>query len=71
MAIEKTDWISKEKRELFAKAVNSMLMTNPEVKLETALEASKKIVDTAFENYPDKYEAEEKNDTIAIEEVPF
>jgi len=28
-----TDWVAKERRELFAKAVNSMLMTNPEISL--------------------------------------
>jgi len=48
-----TDWLSKEKRELFAKAVNSMLMTNPNVGLDECLKKAKVIVDTAFENYPD------------------
>ena len=46
-------WLQKEKRELFAKAVNSMLMTTPEKPLEVVLNASKTIVDTAFKNYPD------------------
>ena len=50
---DNTDWIAKEKRELFCKAVNSMLMTTPEKPLEVALNASKTIVDKAFENYPD------------------
>jgi len=31
-----------------------MLMTNPEISLDEALKKAKKIVDTAFENYPDK-----------------
>jgi len=47
-----TDWLSKEKRELFAKAVNSMIMNN--VSLKEALDNAKKIVDTAFKHYPDK-----------------
>jgi len=29
-------------------------MTNPEISLDEALKKAKKIVDTAFENYPDK-----------------
>jgi len=55
MAYQKdnTDWIAKERRELFAKAVNSMLMTSPEMKVEDALQKAKLIVDTAFNNYPD------------------
>ena len=50
---KETDWISREKRELFAKAVNSILMTNSGTSLDDALKSAKEIVDTAFLNYPD------------------
>ena len=55
MAYQKdnTDWISKEKRELFAKAVNSMMMTDGNLAIEKILRTAKQIVDTAFKNYPD------------------
>lgn len=53
MAYNETDWISKEKRELFCKAVNSILMTKPDTPIAQALDISKRIVDTAFTNYPD------------------
>ncbi len=61
MAYQKdnTDWIAKERRELFAKAVNSMLMTSPEMSIKDALEKAKLIVDTAFNNYPDNDESTE------------
>ena len=48
-----TDWVSKEKRELFCKSINSMIMTDPKKPLEVVLNDAKTIVDTAFENYPD------------------
>lgn len=51
---DNTDWRAKEQRELLCKAVNSILMTNPERDVDEALESGKKIVDFAFENYPDK-----------------
>ncbi len=50
---DNTDWISKEKRELLCKAVNSILMTNPERDVDEALKEGKTIVDFAFTNYPD------------------
>lgn len=49
--MSKEGWENKERRELFCKAVNSMLMTTPDKPLEEVLKASKTIVDTAFENY--------------------
>ena len=62
-----TDWISKEKRELFCKAVNSMLMTNKDVKVIDALSLSQEIVDTAFINYPDKEEGKVEGKSEDIE----
>ena len=62
---DNTDWISKERRELFCKAVNSMLMTTPDKPLEVALNAAKTIVDTAFKNYPDN------NGENKTEELPL
>jgi hypothetical protein len=58
-----TDWISKEKRELFCKSVNSILMTNKDVAVEEALMNAKSIVDTAFKNYPDGGKVEFTGDT--------
>lgn len=57
-----TDWISKEKRELFGKAVNSILMTGPSkiLALNDVLDSAKQIVDFAFQSYPDN---EDKNET--------
>ena len=55
-----TDWTNKEKRELFCKAVNSMLMTTPNAKLEVVLTMAKMIIDTAFTNYPDRAEEDAK-----------
>ncbi len=59
MATNNKMWEQKEKRELFAKCVNSILMHLPEGKipendflLDIVLEAAKKVIDTAFENYP-------------------
>ena len=60
-----TDWISKEKRELFCKAVNSMLMTTPDMDLKDVLERSRIIINTAFENYPDK-EEEAKGEDVEL-----
>ena len=50
-----TDWLSKEKRELFCKAVNSIIMTDIKKldDLDFVLESAQKIVDTAFKTYPD------------------
>ena len=50
---KETDWISREKRELFCKSVNSLIMTRKDIELEDALADAKSIVDTAFANYPD------------------
>jgi len=61
-----TDWISREKRELFCKAVNSILMTTPETPLEKALTAAKTIVDTAFKNYPDRAEEDAKAENFEL-----
>jgi len=53
-SMSKAEWALKEKRELYAKAVNTMLMQGMELK--KALEQAKTIVDTAFKNYPDSTE---------------
>lgn len=56
-----TDWINKEKRELFCKYVNSTIMTditNVE-KLDLVLEKAQQVVDKAFELYPDRVEDKE------------
>jgi len=55
-----TDWTNKEKRELFCKAVNSMLMTKPDFDGLEVLDRAKTIVDTAFKNYPDRAEEDAK-----------
>ena len=60
----KQEWSQKEKRELYAKAVNSMLMTTPEERLEDVLADAKIIVDTAFENYPDSLPVSNWKDPI-------
>jgi hypothetical protein len=65
-----TNWLAKEKRELFCKSVNSMIM-HPEkfyvendkergIKIDNILSISKNIVDTAFENYPDEVAGKEE-----------
>ena len=55
-----TDWTNKEKRELFCKATNSMLMSTPEAEVVHVLKVAKIIVDTAFTNYPDRAEEDAK-----------
>ena len=61
---EKTDWKSKEQRELFCKVVNCYIMKSGSEKdpiIEKVLEIAKQVVDRAFKNYPDKNEnGEEK-----------
>ena len=47
------DWIGKEKRELFCKSVNTLLMRGEEEFKKEVLDVAKEIVDTAFKNYPD------------------
>jgi hypothetical protein len=59
-----TDWIAKEKRELFCKAVNSMLMTTPNKPLGKALSDAKTIIDTAFKNYPAEGESDEEEEGL-------
>ena len=56
-----TDWTNKEKRELFCKATNSMLMSTPEAEVIHVLKVAKIIVDTAFTNYPDRAEEDAKS----------
>lgn len=58
-----TDWISKEKRELFCKAVNSITMTNDKISIGEVLQMARVIVDTAFKNYPDGGRVEFTGDT--------
>lgn len=73
------NWIQKEKRELFCKSVNSLLMSdyyahknNNEVKIVddqlNVLEVAKKTVDKAFELYPHIDEEEEVSPDIPIKE---
>jgi len=52
---DNTDWISKEKRELFCKSVNTYIMGfgDNKMTLNEILIGAKQIVDTAFKNYPD------------------
>lgn len=50
---KETDWISKEKRELFGKAVNTILMNEKNITLDLAIAQAKIIVDKAFDFYPD------------------
>lgn len=57
-----TDWLSREKRELFCKAVNSMMMTSKSIDAKDLLVIAKMIVDTAFSNYPDRAEEQDKKD---------
>jgi len=56
MANDKQMWEAKEKRELFCKSVNTMLMRadGDEVKIDIILEMAKMVVDRAFENYQEK-----------------
>ena len=62
---KEVDWISKEKRELFSKAVNSYLMRTDTPDIDKVLEIAKKIIDRAFELYPDA------NDSKKEIEVPL
>ena len=55
-------WLSKEKRELFAKCVNTLLMRLPEGKggdMKYILGIAKEAVDTAFRLYPNSPEGDE------------
>jgi len=56
--MSKDDWAKKEKRELFCKAVNSILMNSEKLLMngDDYLTIAKTIVDTAFKNYPDNTE---------------
>jgi hypothetical protein len=66
MAYEKqpqTDWSSKEKRDLFCKAVNCYVMKSGADKdpvIDKILPIAQQIVDRAWELYPDKNEEEEE-----------
>ena len=51
--MSKDDWSKKEKRELFCKAINTLIMSGKDKDLFKALSLAKQIVDTAFDNYPD------------------
>jgi len=53
-----TDWLQKEKRELFCKAVNSLIMEGKLTPTE-AIDQAKIIVDKAFEFFPDAKPEEE------------
>ena len=60
---KEVDWLSKEKRELFGKSVNSIIMNSKEPKLETIIKNAKEVVDKAFKFYPDK------NSPEAVKEI--
>ena len=59
-----TDWVSKEKREMFRTVVNSWIIKSGSEKdpvMDKVLPIAQQIVDKAFELYPDKNnESEEK-----------
>lgn len=57
--MSKSEWENKEKRALFCKSVNSILMTTPEKPLKDVLKASKRIIDFAFKHYSDSKNASE------------
>ncbi len=61
---EREYWVGREKRELFCKATNTLFMSqDPKTQLkplDDLLEIAKRIVDRAFENYPDKTNEEEE-----------
>jgi hypothetical protein len=65
-----TDWIAKEKRELFCKSVNTIFMSqDPKTQLKPLadlLKLAQQIVDRAFELYPDKNDI--KTHTLSDEE---
>lgn len=55
-------WLAKEKRELFAKCVNSLLMRLPEGKgadMAYILKTAQEAVDKAFELYPNESDESE------------
>ena len=55
MATSNENWQQKEKRELFCKSVNSMILRLPEgqaANMIVVLGTAKQIVDRAFELYP-------------------
>lgn len=56
---QETDWISKEKRELFCKFVNSTIMSDREKQLDKIIEEAEKTINKAFELYPDTQETTE------------
>jgi len=71
---QETDWINKEKRELFCKFINSVLMTDIEKlgELDYLMERAGQVIDKAFKLYPDN----PKPDSISgieyeKEEQPF
>jgi len=55
-SMSKDDWAKKEKRELFCKAVNTIMMNENKEDIADVLKTAKIIVDTAFKNYPDNTE---------------
>lgn len=60
-------WELKEKRELFCKTINSILMRCGEDKLpniDPILDIAKKVVDKAFTNYPSP---EDENEPVEME----
>ena len=59
-----TDWIAKEKRELFCKATNSNRMVDPKTPLKQALDDAETTINKAFELYPDGKKDSSKEETF-------
>ena len=55
-----TDWLSKEKRQMFVDKVGALIIKGKEEDLEKIFELAEKIVNKAFEIFPDKQESQEK-----------
>lgn len=63
MPQKKDKWGAKQARELFCKSANSVLLRQPEGKapdMKVTLEIAKRIVDAAFEYYPEDESGEEE-----------
>ena len=64
-----TDWIAKEKRELFCKTVNTWIMkcgADKDPIIESVLKIAKEVVDKAFEHYPEAKLEEEEEIEVAL-----
>jgi hypothetical protein len=66
MIKDTTDWIAKEKRDMFLRIAISTLINKPDTTLESVYALAKDMVETVFKEYPDKTNgtAEIINETI-------